>query len=74
MDTLAQQTVKTPDPLPEWGTIPYFRAVADLAIAARGVKPQPWAPLATRIALVRAAIEEAETWYAGGLTPEPWAA
>ena len=47
MDTLAQQTVKTPDPLPEWGTIPYFRAVADLAIAARGVKPQPWAPLAT---------------------------
>ena len=30
--------------------------------------------LATRIAKVREAIEEAETWYAGGLTPEPWAA
>ena len=34
----------------------------------------PPLPLATRIALVREAIEEAETWYAGGLTPEPWAA
>ena len=30
--------------------------------------------LATRIAKVREAIEEAETWYDGGLTPEPWAA
>jgi len=30
--------------------------------------------LATRIRLVREAIEEAETWYAGGLDPEPWAA
>jgi len=30
--------------------------------------------LAARIAKVREAIEEAETWYAGGLTPEPWAA
>ena len=30
--------------------------------------------LAARIALVREAIEEAETWYDGGLTPEPWAA
>ena len=29
--------------------------------------------LATRIAKVRKAIEEAETWYDGGLTPEPWA-
>jgi len=30
--------------------------------------------LAARIAKVREAIEEAETWYAGGLPPEPWAA
>ena len=30
--------------------------------------------LAARIAKVREAIEEAETWYDGGLTPEPWAA
>jgi len=30
--------------------------------------------LATRIAKVREAIEEAEAWYAGGLPPEPWAA
>ena len=30
--------------------------------------------LAARITLVREAIEEAETWYDGGLTPEPWAA
>jgi len=35
------------DPLPPRGTIPYFRAVTDRALAARGVKPQPWAPLAT---------------------------
>jgi len=30
--------------------------------------------LAARIKKVREAIEEAETWYDGGLTPEPWAA
>ena len=30
--------------------------------------------LAARITLVREAIEEAEAWYDGGLTPEPWAA
>jgi len=30
--------------------------------------------LATRIQKVREAIEEAETWYAGGLPPEPWPA
>ena len=29
-------------------------------------------PLPDRIRMVREAIEEAETWYAGGLTPEPW--
>jgi hypothetical protein len=43
MDTLAQQAVKTPDPLPEPGTIPYFRAELDLAILRRGLRPPPWA-------------------------------
>ena len=30
--------------------------------------------LQDRIRKIREAIAEAETWYAGGLTPEPWAA
>jgi hypothetical protein len=30
-------------------------------------------PHAVRIAKVRAAIEEASPWYAGGLPPEPFA-
>jgi len=32
------------------------------------------ASLQDRIRKVREAVEEAETWYAGGLPPEPWAA
>jgi hypothetical protein len=38
MDTLHQPSVSDTDPLPEPGTIPYFRREL-----ARGLPPEPWA-------------------------------
>jgi hypothetical protein len=46
MQTVTQPTVSGTDPLPEPGTIPYFRAVTDRAAAARGLTPEPWPPWA----------------------------
>jgi hypothetical protein len=43
MDTLHQPSVSDTDPLPEPGTIPYFRRELDQAAAARGLPPEPWA-------------------------------
>ena len=42
MDTIHQPPDSGTDPLPEWGTIPYFRAVIDRTAAERGLKPEPW--------------------------------
>jgi len=49
MQTLHQPPVKTPDPVPEPGTVPYFlwiRGELDAAARRRGLDPVPWGPLA----------------------------
>jgi hypothetical protein len=42
MKTLTQTTDRTADPLPEPGTILYFRAVIDRTAAERGLTPETW--------------------------------
>lgn len=50
MQTLHEPSVKTPDPVPEPGTIPYFRWIrGELDVVVRdgvALDPEPWGPLA----------------------------
>jgi hypothetical protein len=44
--TIHEPTVSGTDPLPEPGTIPYFRRELDAAAERWGLDPVPWGPLA----------------------------